>query len=78
MQDLIDDGKLRVILAATDGSYDFTESNLTAEITRGVAAAQPPASPASVPEPGSLLLVGAGLVGLGMTGRKKLQLLKRR
>ena len=78
LQDLIDDGKLRVILAATDGSYDFTESNLTAEITRGVAAAQPPASPASVPEPGSLLLVGAGLVGLGMTGRKKLQLLKRR
>ena len=76
--DLVTDGQLSVTLAASEGSYGFSRSNLTAEITRGVAAAQPPASPASVPEPGSLLLVGAGLVGLVMTGRKKLQLLKRR
>lgn len=78
LQDLIADGKLSVMLTALSGDYQFADSTLTAEITRGVAAAQPPASPVSVPEPGSLLLVGAGLVGLGMTGRKKLQLLKRR
>ncbi len=78
LQDLIYDGKLSVRLTALSGDYQFADSTLTAEITRGVAAAQPSASPASVPEPGSLLLVGAGLVGLGMTSRKKLQQLKKR
>ncbi len=67
--DLIVDGRLRVELTAASGSYEFADSTLTAEVTRGVVA-QP--APASIPEPGSLLLLGAGLVGLGMTGRNVL------
>ena len=78
LQDLIADGKLSVKLTALSGDYQFADSTLTAEVARGVATAPSPASPASVPEPGNLLLVGAGLVGLGMTGRKKLQQRKRR
>lgn len=69
--DLISDGKLSVQLTALTGSYEFADSVLIAEVTRGGPAQ--PASPASVPEPGSLLLLGAGLAAIGVASRRKLQ-----
>ena len=71
LHDLVADGKLNVTLTATSGSYEFADSRLTAEIMRGVAVQ--PANPTVVPEPGSLLLLGAGLFGIGMTGRRALR-----
>lgn len=76
LHDLITDGKLNVTLTAKSGSFEFADSSLTAEVTRGVAVQ--PTNPTLIPEPGSLLLLGAGLLGIGMTGRKALRKAKTR
>lgn len=66
LPDLIADGKLSVLLSATSGDYIFTDSFLSAEVTRGVT--QPPGQ---VPEPATALLLAIGLCGLGM--RRKIK-----
>jgi hypothetical protein len=64
LADLAADGSLNVILTAQSGSYQFADSTLTAQITRG----EGPLT--SVPEPAPLALLGIGLLGISVYRRK--------
>jgi hypothetical protein len=61
---LLDDGSTNFDLFATIGDFMFDKVTLTAEGDR--------AGAAPVPEPATLLLLGAGLIGLAGYGRKKI------
>jgi hypothetical protein len=56
------DGKVEVKLTWVKGDVYFDQSTLTAQAT-----------PIANPEPGSLLLLGSGLSGLGFIGRRRLR-----
>ena len=57
---LQNDGKVEVKLTSISGDVYFEKSTLTAQAT-----------PTATPEPGSLLLLGSGLSGLGFIGRRR-------
>jgi hypothetical protein len=60
--DLNADGLLGVTVAATNGDFWWKQSLLTVD-----------ARPVSVPEPGTLLLLGSGLLAIGFRSRRRAQ-----
>jgi len=69
---LQNDGTLQVTLKNLKGDVYFDQSTLKAYATENA-----PAAPTPTPEPGSLLLLGSGLVGLAIKGRKRLGITRR-
>jgi hypothetical protein len=61
------DGVLNVNLNWVSGDIRFDESTLVVNGTRSTQ------SPTAVPEPSTFLLLGSGLVGLGIVGKKRLK-----
>lgn len=72
---LQEDGVLHVLLTQQHGDFMFDRSTFTANGTRESDEEEPP-TPSSVPEPTSLTLLGAGVVGMIMRGRKRSSLTK--
>jgi len=70
LSDLAADGTLSVTLSASAGSYIFTSSELSAEVTRG-GHAEANIAAAAVPEPATLALLGLGILGLGMMRKRQ-------
>ena len=62
------DGILNVTVTRISGDVRFDESTLVASGNRSAAPLTPPTA---VPEPGSLILLGSGILALGMFGRKR-------
>ncbi len=60
---LQDDGKLVVNLNVLSGDFYFQQSELDVTATD--------TAPAPVPEPGSMALMGLGVVGMGLVARRK-------
>jgi hypothetical protein len=60
LSDLASDGKIDITIQALSGGFYFADSTLTAEVVPN------PEVTASVPVPSTLLLLGAGLMGLGL------------
>lgn len=69
------DGTLDVVLTVTAGSFTFASSTLEAQVTKGEEQVRTNAqvSANAIPEPGSIALVGLGLLGLGVLRRKKIK-----
>jgi PEP-CTERM motif len=65
LADLAADGMISVKVSSTSGSFSFADSLLTAQGTEFV----PPIG--NVPGPSTLLLLGAGLAGLGWRFRRR-------
>jgi hypothetical protein len=61
------DGSLTVFLEARSGDFYFKDSRLDVYANRTAPA------PAAVPEPGSMALMGLGMLGLGMAARRKMK-----
>src|SRR5688572_4886033 len=72
---LQEDGVLHVLLARQHGDFMFDRSTFMANGTRESDEEEPP-TPSSVPEPTSLTLFAAGVVGVIMRGRKRSRLTK--
>ncbi|HEX6734328.1 MAG TPA: PEP-CTERM sorting domain-containing protein, partial [Azonexus sp.] len=70
LSDLSADGILSVTLSASSGDYRFTHSLLSAEITRGSTDSVQLAATA-VPEPGTMALLGLGMLGMGLMRKRK-------
>lgn len=64
------DGSLRLDIHQINGTYELTDSVFTAYGTDNTLSADPP-SP--VPEPGTLMLMGAGFLGLAIYGKRRKQ-----
>jgi hypothetical protein len=60
------DGSLTVTLQSLDGDFIFKDSQLDVYANRT-------AAPAAVPEPGSMALMGLGMLGLGFAARRKIK-----
>lgn len=63
------DGMLDVVLTVTSGSFTFVSSTLEAEVIKG----GQQVSVNAIPEPGSIALVGLGLLGLAVLRRKQVK-----
>lgn len=63
------DGMLDVVLTVTSGSFTFVSSTLEAEVIKG----GQQVSVNAIPEPGSIALVGLGLLGLAALRRKQVK-----
>lgn len=64
------DGSLDVVLTVTRGSFTFASSTLEAQVTKG---GVQQVSATAIPEPGTIALVGLGLLGLGVLRRKQVK-----
>lgn len=63
------DGMLDVVLTVTSGSFTFVSSTLEAQVIKG----GQQVSVNAIPEPGSIALVGLGLLGLAALRRKQVK-----
>ena len=69
LADLQADGKISVKVGSTDGDFLFADSLLTAQVTKFVSNGPLPTN--RVPEPSTLLLLGAGLAAFGWRIRRR-------
>lgn len=67
LANLLSDGVIKVGLTGTAGDFMFDKSFLTVKGDKSVGGAT------SVPEPGTLLMFGLGMLGVGFAGRRKRQ-----
>jgi len=69
--DLQADGMITIKVSSTSGSFLFADSVLTAEVTKGDLDPGSVPGPTQIPEPSTLLLLGAGLAAFGWRLRRR-------
>ncbi len=71
LANLLSDGVINVGLRGNAGDFMFDKSFLTVKGDKGVGGTGGIGGATSVPEPGTLLMFGLGMLGVGFAGRRK-------